>query len=78
MFEIVFADPFAEVPSDIRVTLEAMLKMITKSLDSAPREGVLWKASSVNELFVEGWRFWYRVDVNNEKLLVERAMLRGP
>jgi len=79
MFSVELAKPFSNVPGDLLVELRARLREIGETLGALPSESHVWPslAASGMLLELEGWRFQYRVDVEQRRLIVEAATYRG-
>ena len=76
MYEIAFAQPLATVPPDMRAKLELRLRNIAASLAAIGRMETEAAAYTV-VLVIEAWRFQYRVEPQERRVVVEEALFLG-
>jgi hypothetical protein len=74
-FAVVFRDVMDEVPAEIRARLRRSLEEIARVTDRIPpsSETAASFALSPMQLDVNGWRFLYRVELDNARLVVTAA-----
>jgi hypothetical protein len=78
MFTIEFSQPFTDVPLDVRTQLRARLSEIGRSLASGTEDSNVSPSIAEGGMFLELglWRFHYRVDLKQRRILVEGAVFR--
>lgn len=79
-FAVVFQAGLEEVPVHVRATLRDRLLDVGAVLETIPDQSVVMEsmAQSPMRLDVDGWRFGYKVDPLNHRLLVaEVAKLKS-
>jgi hypothetical protein len=74
-FSIHFAESVQEPPADLLARAREILLGIAHSLQEIPARSALWRAMGAGnaELNLAGWRFEYRVDRRDRRILVVDA-----
>jgi mRNA-degrading endonuclease RelE of RelBE toxin-antitoxin system len=65
-----------DVPAKIKSRLRASLEEVAASLASLPEDGLIWDSMSQSQMRLDigDWRFIYKVDRENERLIVAEAL----
>jgi hypothetical protein len=74
-FSIQFAESVQEPPADLLARAHEVLLDIAHSLRGIPAKSALWREMDAGnaELNLAGWRFEYRVDRRDRRILVVDA-----
>ena len=78
-FSIHFAESVQEPPADLLARAHEVLVGIANSLQGIPAQSALWRKMGAGnaELNLAGWRFEYRVDRRDRRILVVDAQRAG-
>jgi hypothetical protein len=78
-FSVHFADLVQELPADLLARAHEVLLGIASSLQGIPARSALWREMDAGnaELNLAGWRFEYRVDRRDRRILVVDAQRAG-
>jgi len=74
-YAVVFRDVMVDVPAEVRARLRRSLEEIARAMDGIPpsSEMVASFAKSPMHLDLSGWRFLYKVERDNARLVVTAA-----
>ena len=78
-FSVHFVDSVREAPADLLARAHEVLVGIASSLQGIPARSALWREMGAGnaELNLAGWRFEYRVDRRDRRILVVDAQRAG-
>ena len=73
---VVFRRELDDVPAEIRTRLRRSLEEVGRAIDVMPPDSGMMQSvvQSPMQLDVSGWRFFYKLDTDNSRLLVTSAV----
>jgi len=74
-YSVAFSHSLADLPAEVRTRVRQNLEEIGRTIESLPVGGVLLESVSQSpmQLDVSGWRFFFKVEPKNRRLVVTSA-----